>query len=148
MERSQYPSATDKHIQQWNKVTLQNEITSTTIQTPQPQWSRLAAVNTKWMCCAHLLGFGRVGLCVDFEERKLLTVVVIHPFTEVVADVEPSAERSNNDSGVTFYSLPSLCFFCVRDFNSDSEPVWPLWAIFHLFYWTVLTCGALRRCFV
>lgn len=48
---------------------------------------------------AHLLSFRGVGLSVDFEERKLLTVVVVHPFTEVVADVKPSAERSNNESG-------------------------------------------------
>lgn len=42
---------------------------------------------------AHLLSFCGVGLGVHFEEGKLLTAVVVHPFTEVVANVKPSVER-------------------------------------------------------
>lgn len=70
-------------------------------------------LSTSKECVAHLLSFGRVGLGVGFEVRKLLTVVVIHPFTEVVADVEPSAERSNNQSGETSF-IHHLCVSFVR----------------------------------
>lgn len=40
-------------------------------------------MNTKY-----LLSFGRVILCVDFEEWRLVVVVVVHPLTEVVSDVK------------------------------------------------------------
>lgn len=72
-----------------------------------------------WIISSHLLSFRRVGLGVHFEERKLLTVVVIHPFTEVVADVKPSAERNNNESGqnsvyeLAHWIFPIVFFACV-----------------------------------
>lgn len=41
--------------------------------------------------CTHLLGLGRVSLGVHFEERKLVTIVVVHPFAEMVANVKSPA---------------------------------------------------------
>lgn len=52
-------------------------------------------------CRTHLLGLGRVGLSVHFEEGELLTAVVVHPFTEVVADVE-SPVKSEREAGDAF----------------------------------------------
>lgn len=41
----------------------------------------------------HLLGLWRVVLGVDFEVRKLIAGVVVHPFTEMVANVESPARE-------------------------------------------------------
>lgn len=110
-----------------------------------------------WIFPSHLLSFRRVGLGVHFEERKLLTVVVIHPFTEVVANVKPSAERSNNESGqnrfinepIEFFPLCFVVFFRACDLSCVTERVWPHRAIFHRVHWSVVTHpGVLQGCFL
>lgn len=55
----------------------------------------------------HLLGLWRVVLSADFKERKLVAVVVVHPFTEVVTDVESPAGSENGQRN-TFMS--QCCF--------------------------------------
>lgn len=42
----------------------------------------------------HLLALGGVGLSVDFEVRELVTVVIIHPFTEMVANIESPVRKT------------------------------------------------------
>lgn len=39
----------------------------------------------------HLLSLARVSLSFHFEEGKLVTIVVIHPLTEMVADIKSPA---------------------------------------------------------
>lgn len=59
------------------------------------------------MYFTHLLGLWRVVLSADFKERKLVAVVVVHPFTEVVTDVESPAGSENGQRN-TFMS--QCCF--------------------------------------
>lgn len=55
-------------------------------------------ISVFWMLYTHLLGLWREGLGINFEERKLITVVVVHPFTEVVANIKASAGRRESNS--------------------------------------------------
>lgn len=59
----------------------------------------------------HLLGLWRVVLSADFKERKLIAVVVVHPFTEVVTDVESPAGSENGKETSTFMSQRCSLFW-------------------------------------
>lgn len=62
----------------------------------------------------HLLGFCRVGLGINSEERKLLTTVVIHPLTEIVPDIKsPARSTKQLEQLFLFDSALSLPFLVV-----------------------------------
>lgn len=59
----------------------------------------------------HLLGLWRVVLSADFKERKLIAVVVVHPFTEVVTDVEsPAGSENGKETRARLWASAVPCF--------------------------------------
>lgn len=70
---------------QWSEATVRGDMTN------GPQ----SAVNEYYSILrfhTHLLGLWGVGLSVYFEVRELITAVVVHPFTEMVANIKTPAK--------------------------------------------------------